>query len=149
MKNKLYLAYGSNLNLAQMAKRCPAARVVEKLTLEGYQLLFKGSHDGAVATIEPQQGSRMPVLVWEITPEDEAALDHYEGWPILYRKETITVRIGKRLSKAMVYLMNENRPLGLPSCYYYSVILEGYKTAGFDVGILRQAVSDSTEAAIG
>ncbi len=149
MKNKLYLAYGSNLNLAQMAKRCPAARVVEKLTLEGYQLLFKGSHDGAVATIEPQQGSRMPVLVWEITPEDEAALDHYEGWPILYRKETITVRIGKRLSKAMVYLMNENRPLGLPSCYYYSVILEGYKAAGFDIDILRQAVSDSTEAEIG
>ena len=145
MKNKLYLAYGSNLNLAQMTKRCPTARVVETLTLDGYQLLFKGPHDGAVATIKPQQGSRVPVLVWEITPEDEAALDHYEGWPILYRKETITVRIGKRLTKAMVYLMNENRPLGLPSCYYYSVILEGYKAAGFDLGILRQAVSDSTE----
>lgn len=148
MKTKLYLAYGSNLNLAQMAKRCPTARVVDSLTLDGYQLLFKGPHDAAVATIEPQQGSRVPVLVWEITPEDEAALDHYEGWPILYRKETITIPIGKRLSKAMVYLMNDNRPLGLPGCYYYSIILEGYKTAGFDVGILRQAVSDSTEAAI-
>jgi hypothetical protein len=45
--------------------------------------------------------------------------------------------------------MNENRPLGLPSCYYYSVILEGYKAAGFDIDILRQAVSDSTEAEIG
>ena len=43
----------------------------------------------------------------------------------------------------MVYIMNEGRPLGSPSCYYYSVILEGYKNAGFDVDILRKAVSDS------
>ena len=28
MKNKLYIAYGSNLNLPQMAGRCPTAKVV-------------------------------------------------------------------------------------------------------------------------
>jgi len=28
MKNKLYIAYGSNLNLPQMAHRCPSAKVV-------------------------------------------------------------------------------------------------------------------------
>jgi len=28
MKNKLYIAYGSNLNLTQMAKRCPTAKVL-------------------------------------------------------------------------------------------------------------------------
>ena len=45
----------------------------------------------------------------------------------------------------MVYIMNDGRPLGTPSCYYYSVILEGYKSADFDIGILKQAVEDSKE----
>jgi hypothetical protein len=144
MESKFYLAYGSNLNLEQMAKRCPTAKVVGSCNLEGYQLLFKGPHDGAVATIEAKENSQVPVLIWEIKPDDELALDYYEGWPVLYRKETIKVTVGKRLVPAMVYLMNGNRPLGLPSCYYYSIIQEGYKAAEFDVEILRQAVSDST-----
>ena len=45
----------------------------------------------------------------------------------------------------MVYLMNEGRPLGTPSCHYYSIILEEYNKAGFDTGILKQAVEDSME----
>jgi len=45
----------------------------------------------------------------------------------------------------MVYIMNEGRPLGTPSCYYYSIILEGYKSADFDISILKQAIEDSKE----
>ena len=70
-------------------------------------------------------------------------LDRYEGWPFLYRKETIKVKFGGKTVKAMVYIMNDGRPLGQPSCYYYSTILEGYKSAGFDVEILRKATTDS------
>jgi hypothetical protein len=98
-----------------------------------------------VATIEPFKGESVPVLVWDITPGDEAALDRYEGWPFLYRKETIKVRLNGKTVQAMVYIMNEGRPLGQPSCYYYSTILDGYKSAGFDVEILRKAVADSFE----
>ncbi|CDM67835.1 hypothetical protein CM240_0670 [Clostridium bornimense] len=145
MSNKLYLAYGSNLNLEQMANRCPTAKVVGASKIKGYRLLFRGSHAGAVATIEPFKGESVPVLVWDITPADEAALDRYEGWPFLYRKETIKVRLNGKTVQAMVYIMNEGRPLGQPSCYYYSTILDGYKSAGFDVEILRKAVADSFE----
>ena len=99
-----------------------------------------------MATIEPFEGGNVPVLVWEITPTDEAALDRYEGWPFLYRKETIKVKLGSKTVKAMVYIMNDGRPLGQPSCYYYSTILEGYKSAGFDVEILRKATTDSVES---
>lgn len=143
--NKLYIAYGSNLNLAQMADRCPTARVIGSTEMQGWQLLFRGSRTGAVATVEPKKGCRIPVLVWEITPADEAALDRYEGWPFLYRKETVKVKINGKTVKAMVYIMNEGRPPGQPSCYYYSVILEGYKEAGFDMDILRRAATDSVE----
>lgn len=143
--NKLYIAYGSNLNLAQMADRCPTARVICSSEMQGWQLLFRGSRTGAVATVEPKKGCRVPVLVWEITPADEAALDRYEGWPFLYRKETVRVKINGKTVKAMVYIMNEGRPPGQPSCYYYSVILEGYKEAGFDMDILRRAATESVE----
>lgn len=143
--NKLYIAYGSNLNIAQMADRCPSARVIGSSEMKGWRLLFRGSRTGAVATVEPNKGSSVPVLVWEITPADEAALDRYEGWPFLYRKETVKVKINSKNVKAMVYIMNEGRPLGQPSCYYYSVILEGYKAAGFDMDILRRAATESVE----
>jgi gamma-glutamylcyclotransferase (GGCT)/AIG2-like uncharacterized protein YtfP len=98
-----------------------------------------------VATVEPFKGKTVPCLLWEITPADEASLDRYEGFPFLYRKEKVKVRLGKKNVETMVYIMNEGRPLGSPSCYYYSVILEGYKGADFDIGILKQAVEDSKE----
>ncbi len=42
MKETYYFAYGSNMNLDQMAYRCPAASVVENVKLEGYRLTFCG-----------------------------------------------------------------------------------------------------------
>jgi len=139
----LYLAYGSNLNFEQMANRCPTAKMAGTATLENYQLLFRGGHANAVATIEPQKGSSVPIMIWGITPADEAALDRYEGWPILYRKEKVRVTLNGKQVTAMVYIMNDGRSLGTPSCYYYNVILQGYQTAGFDVNILKQAVRNS------
>ncbi|WMJ87781.1 gamma-glutamylcyclotransferase family protein [Anaerocolumna sp. MB42-C2] len=143
---KLYIAYGSNLNLEQMAYRCPTARAVGVSELKDYTLLFRGAHAGAVATVEPFKGGSVPVLAWEVTPTDEASLDRYEGWPFLYRKEKVQIKLNGKSIKAFVYIMNDGRPLGQPSSYYYTTILEGYKDAGFDVNILRQATKDSVES---
>ncbi len=52
---------------------------------------------------------------------------------------------------AMIYIMNAEmpvgvyRPLGQPGAHYYSIILDGYKDAGFDADILRRATTDSVE----
>ena len=146
---KLYIAYGSNMNLEQMARRCPTGRVAGTTEMNGYRLLFRGAHEGAVATVEPCKGGSVPVLAWWITPADEAALDRYEGFPYLYRKENVKVNLNGKKLTAMVYIMNEGneyygyRPLGQPSACYYTTILEGYKDAGFDIDILRQATIDS------
>lgn len=151
MNNKLYIAYGSNLNRRQMADRCPTARVLGASEMKDFRLLFRGAPTGAVATVEPYKGGSVPVLVWEVTAADEAALDRYEGWPYLYRKESVQLKLNGKPIKAFVYIMNEGRELGQPSNYYYSVILEGYKDAGFQADILRQAAADSvdTEEAYG
>ena len=146
MHKKLYLAYGSNLNLEQMAMRCPTAKVVGATELKNYRLLFRGSRAAAVATVEPMKGRSVPALIWKIAPADEAALDRYEGWPYLYRKETVKVKLDGATVEAMIYVMNaKGRPLDVPGCYYYSIILEGYKSAGFDIGILKRAVQISAE----
>jgi len=148
---KLYVAYGSNLNTTQMKYRCPTAKIVGSDMLEDYKLLFRGRDGSAVATIEAMKGYCVPVLIWEVTPTDEAALDVYEGFPTFYRKETITVRLGEEKREAFVYIMNIQdehgnvRELGKPGCYYFNTILEGYRRAAcahlydFDANLLLEA----------
>ena len=41
-RRKKYIAYGSNLNLGQMARRCPTARVIGKGEIKDHELLFRG-----------------------------------------------------------------------------------------------------------
>lgn len=144
-KPRLYIAYGSNLNLRQMASRCPTATVVGTATLNNWRLCFRGGRGSAVATVERRKGGSVPVLVWTLQPKDEAALDAYEGWPRLYRKETLRIRLNGKPVFAMIYLMNHGYPLGSPSYFYLNTILEGYHSAGFDVGSLLEAVRQSGE----
>ena len=146
---KLYIAYGSNLNLEQMRRRCPTAEVVGTAVLRDWRLWFRGDSFGAVATIEREKGFQVPVLVWRIQPEDELALDRYEGFPFLYRKETLKITLDGRQVHAMVYIMNEaGHPCNQPSAYYFQTILEGYQSAGFDEQTAWDAVKKSMEAGL-
>ena len=89
MEENLYFAYGSNLDLEQMAQRCPDAEIVGPVRLENYELRFRGS---GFATVAPKKGSTVHGLVWKITPNCEQSLDRYEGYPRHYTKETVTVK---------------------------------------------------------
>ena len=119
----MYFAYGSNINLDQMAYRCPAAQVVGPVVLEGYELLFRGNASGnGVATIKPKEGQQVHGLLWRITPGCERSLDLYEGYPHLYEKESVAVRdnAGRQLT-VMAYVMTDGdrwRSPALPSEYY-------------------------------
>ena len=84
MKTRYYLAYGSNLNIQQMKRRCSTARIIGTTEIQGYELLFKGSKSGAYLTIEQNPKGCVPAAVWETTAADEAALDRYEGFPSFY-----------------------------------------------------------------
>ncbi len=138
-ERKIYLAYGSNLNLKQMAQRCPTAKVLGATTLKDYQLLFKGAFGNAHATIEPSKGSEVPVLLWGVTAEDEKRLDRYEGYPHYYVKETVKVKLGKKTVEAMVYIMNDGYKFNPPSVYYYETIREGYKDNNLPLSKLENA----------
>ena len=143
---KVYLAYGSNLNLEQMGERCPDAAIIGTTILKDYQLMFRGGRQSGVATIEMKQGASVPVLLWQITETCERALDRYEGFPHLYRKKDLMVNIDGDEVVAMAYVMNAGPPLAMPNAYYYSTILDGYHDCGFDKAVLKQAVTESMEA---
>lgn len=91
---KLYVAYGSNLNLKQMAYRCPSASIYGTGQLTNWELLYRGSATNSHATIAKKHGSYVPVLLWNIEPEDEKRLDIYEGYPRYYYKQNVMVDIG-------------------------------------------------------
>ena len=145
MEKRYYLAYGSNLNVRQMMIRCPSARMIGTATIEDYRLMFKGSKTGSNLTIEPEEGCSVPVGVWEVSEADELALDRYEGFPTFYYKKELElpitgIRTGiVRQRSAFVYIMHEDRPLGVPSMRYLETCAEGYIDFGFDPNILWKA----------
>lgn len=147
---RLYIAYGSNLNLQQMEKRCPTAKVYGKGELKNYRLLFKGVPNNAYATIEHFKGTKVPVLVWEVKPKDEKALDIYEGYPNFYYKKDLKVELESgEIVTAMVYIMTnkikDRITLNLPSERYLKIVEEGYTAAGFDIRFIEEALKVSDE----
>lgn len=93
MKRKYYIAYGSNLDVDQMLRRCPDAITIGSSTIDGYRLVFRGNSRSGVANIEPCEGASVPVGIWSISPSDEDALDWYEGFPRLYVKQVFTLQV--------------------------------------------------------
>ena len=144
-KEKIYIAYGSNLNLPQMAQRCPTAKVLGKSELKDYELLFRGSKTGSYATVESCEGKNVPVLLWTVGKKDELALDRYEGYPTFYEKENMTVEVDGQPVDAFVYVMTEGHRLGMPSQRYVDTIAEGYETAGFDLSVLEDAINETAQ----
>lgn len=131
---KLYAAYGSNLNMRQMAYRCPAAVPIGKSVLRNSQLIFRG-----VADVIPWRGAETPIGIWRITDECEQILDIYEGVGRtgrgLYRKDTITFDNG---DEALIYYMNA-KGICEPQGSYFDTIWEGYLDFGLPVRRLREA----------
>lgn len=149
MEKKYYLAYGSNLNMEQMKYRCPNARPVGTAVIEDYELLFKGSKTGSYLTIEKKDYSDVPVGVWEVSPNDERALDRYEGFPAFYYKKEIKIEMRCfktakiKIVKAFVYIMHENRHIGIPTSNYMMTCMTGYHDFGFDYDVLTTAYKES------
>ena len=144
MSETLYFTYGSNINLNQMAVRCPDAQVVEPAVLEGYALLFRGNGSSfGVATIAPKEGSQVQGLLWKITPYCELSLDIYEGYPRLYEKQAIMLhtKSGKQV-QAMAYVMTheKERLPTTPTRSYYTGIQEGFRQNGLPEQALKDAL---------
>lgn len=136
-----YIAYGSNMSIEQMNLRCPGAKMLGVGEVKGMRLLFRGHPYSAVATIEKaRHNSSVPVVLWDITEEDELELDRYEGFPRLYTKVELPVSTEDGEVIGMAYVIDPNLRFGTPSSYYYGVLRDAYINFGFDLKKLRNAV---------
>jgi hypothetical protein len=134
-KVMLYFAYGSNLNVAAMKRRCPRSRKVGALILPDARLVFRH-----VADVEYSKGSRCPGGLWRITDKCEETLDRYEGVEGgLYSKIYIRLLYNGKERRCLVYQMNENG-IAPPGEGYLSTIAQGYRDFGLDLGELDQAL---------
>lgn len=151
---KYYIAYGSNLYARQMKLRCPTATIAGLTKIRDYELLYKGSKTGAYLTIEPKAGGIVPAVVWNVEEEDENSLDRYEGFPVFYYKKQMEVQVkllrnGRTVTvPAFVYIMHEERKLGIPSQTYVNCCKYGYRTFHFDVKYLDEAYERSLKGVI-
>lgn len=144
MGKTLYIAYGSNLNKAQMAQRCPSAKAVGPGLLADYELVFRAGGQGVYLTVERRPGACVPVGLWELDPRDEAALDEYEGFPWLYYRARLPVEYAaggtRRRAEALVYIMYKKYPLAQPDSAYVQACRQGCEDFGLDAGPLLKAV---------
>ena len=76
----LYFAYGSNLNLFQMKRRCKDSIFLKKINLKDFRLTFRSKY--RAADIEPKKNLIVPGGLFDISKSDEKKLDVYEDYPI-------------------------------------------------------------------
>ena len=130
----LYFAYGSNLNLFQMKRRCKVSIFLKKINLKDFRLTFRSKY--RAADIEPKKNSIVPGGLFDISKSDEKKLDVYEDYPILYRKFYFTY-YGK---KVMTYTMVKKTPFRFPTEKYLNIIKQGYKNCNLDFKYLEKSL---------
>lgn len=138
----LYFAYGSNMDRAQMKRRCPDSKYVGKAVLKGYRLGFTGHSNnwgGAVATITKGEGS-VPGILYKVTDADIENLDRFEGYPTVYQRKT--VKVGGQ--DALIYLRSLKSPKPVGPAYLVK-LWRAYKENGFDFEPLIEAVAEGTD----
>lgn len=120
----LYFAYGSNMNLDQMAMRCPGAQLGPVARLVGWNYFING--DG-YAGIEKADNSEVLGCLWTLQDKHWRALDHYEGVAGGYY-ERIELEVEQvadgELVKCWVYL-SCNYQYGVPSPKYQQAVVDG------------------------
>lgn len=133
-----YFAYGSNLHLDQMIGRCNDAEPVDRAILRGYRLTF---HRG-VADVVPSPRSSVVGALYMVSTADIVALDRYEGYPRLYRRQTIALELpGDRVVRAFCYVMQtEHHQVTPPRHGYLEVIEQGFRDWNLPARKLDKAV---------
>ena len=131
----LYFAYGSNLNLFQMKRRCKDSVFLKKYELKGYKLNFRSKY--RAADIEKSKNSIVPGALFEISKSDEKKLDVYEDYPILYKKLYFTYYN----KTVMTYIMVNKTEFRYPTERYLNVVKQGYKDCNLNISYLIKALN--------
>ena len=123
----LYFAYGSNMDRAAMASRCPASRPLEtaRLARHGFVVTREGC-----ASVWRDPRREVWGLLWDLALADMPALDRYENVAgRLYAKVMQPVLMQGGARRALVYVAQSAEP-GPPRPGYLEAVLAAAREAG-------------------
>ena len=116
----LYFAYGSNMDVGVMARRCPRSKALGLARLERHRLAVM--REGWLTAVRDSHGAIHGVL-WELALSDIAALDRHEDLSKgVYTKETQPVIAERGPKRAIVYFGANSGPGVLRPAYIAEVL---------------------------
>ncbi len=116
-----------------MLERAPHSPMAGTGWLEGWRLTFGGEDlgwEGALATIVEDPGSRVFVVLYDVTPLDEDGLDRWEGGELgMHTKLRLRVQTMDGSVLPWLYVLDAYEG-GLPSARYLGVLADAAEAAG-------------------
>jgi hypothetical protein len=142
MTYTLYFAYGSNMNEAQLKKRCPASHSLCRATLPDYRFVITSR---GYASVVPHAGAKAQGVLIALTEPDERTLDRYEHvHEGMYRRATVQVvtEFGYALP-ALIYI-DDIPGEGPPAAGYLERILDGARRHALPPDAIAEIASWAT-----
>jgi hypothetical protein len=116
----LYFAYGANMDVEAMARRCPRSRPRGVARLMRHRLAIM--REGWLTATRDSRG-RVHGVLWDLALADVPALDRYEGLPDgLYAKAVQSVIAAGGPKRALVYFGANAGPGRAGAAYLRDVI---------------------------
>ena len=123
----LYFAYGSNMDVEAMGRRCPRSKPVGLARLERHRLAIM--REGWLTAVRAPRAA-VHGLLWDLSLADVPALDRYEGVPKgLYAKAVQPVIAAGGAKRALVYFGANSGP-GVAKADYLDGVVAAARAAG-------------------
>lgn len=139
------LAYGSNVSTNRLIKRIGEIKASKKGYIDGFSLKFNKQATGKQVAyaniIYAGAGEKCPAVAYQLTPDQTAALDRFEGVPHNYLRLSIPFHShSDNKSIVQAYIAHPNKLVtGLDVEYeYIEHILHGYREHKFDENYLTK-----------
>lgn len=127
-----YFAYGSNMNPKRVLQRKMQFGAHCGGVLHGYRLAFNKRSakipGAASANVQPSAGGSVEGVLYALADAAQIEImDVFEGYPVLYRRERLPIRLIDRVATAWVYIANSEFVVeGLkPAHWYLAHLLAG------------------------
>ncbi|CAM5439298.1 hypothetical protein TMEC54S_03211 [Thauera mechernichensis] len=154
-RERLYFAYGSNLNEADWARFCDrigvATDVIEAVgpaVLPDMQLCFdyySHGRQGGALDIAPMRGHVVHGVLYRVSPRGWTALDRKEGAPNFYERiERLAVKPDGSMVKVFTYAVTaaRRRDFCAPTAEYRALVAAGLQASGLPIDGLNAAAEN-------
>ena len=141
----LYFAYGSNLSTKYVWQYTPSAVFVRRALLPNFHIEFRRYSDnlkGGISTIIEAPGEMIHGVIYEVNPNEIAALDILEKVPLgVYKREGFKVlgEDGKWYTADLYRVVKPEGPY-TPAKKYVSWMIDGMKEHRIDPSYAKKFI---------